>query len=141
MRSAVRLVTKRLADSRFIGGRRMMHSFKLLILAASIAALTQVAAAETSNYSGGVASDEFFRFVEEHSGDAVLLAAEGDIPADQIEKTDDAVFFWQRNVQVGVEPAALQNDKIGLNGCYRIQLNDARQGVTSYFLDISSDCE
>jgi hypothetical protein len=51
------------------------------------------------------------------------------------------VFFWQANVQVGVAPAALQNEKIALNGCYRIRLDEARQGVTAYFLDDSSDCE
>jgi hypothetical protein len=124
-----------------LGGRRMKHSLTLLALAGVVAALSNAATAGTSDYSGGVASDDFVRFIEEHSGDAVRLAAEGDLPADQIEKTDDAVFFWQQNVQIGVAPNALRNDKIAINGCYRIRLADARVGVTAYFLDNSSDCE
>jgi hypothetical protein len=120
----------------------MKHFPKLLVAAATLAALTQAVTAETTAYSGAVASTDFFRFIEEHSGDAVKLAAEGDIPADQIEKTDDAVFFWQASIQVGVEPAALiQDAKIALNGCYRIRLADARAGVTQYFLDNSEDCQ
>jgi hypothetical protein len=119
----------------------MSHLSKLLGAAALLAACATAVTAETNAYSGAVATTDFFRFIEEHSGAAVTLAAEGDIPADQIEKTDDAVFFWQANVQVGVAPVALQNDKIALKGCYRIRLADARQGVTAYFLDDSSDCE
>jgi hypothetical protein len=120
----------------------MTHFSRLLAVAASIAALTQSVTAETNAYSGRVATGDFFRFIEEHSGDAVRLTAEGDIPEDQIEKTDDAVFFWQANVQIGVEPNALLRDEtIALDGCYRIRLADARVGVTAYFLDHSSDCE
>jgi hypothetical protein len=119
----------------------MTHFFKLLILAAAVIALNNAVTAETTTYKGEVVSNDFFRFIEEHSGDAVKLAAEGAVPADQIEKTDEAVFFWQANVQVGVEPAAFQDEKIALNGCYRIRLADARVGVTAYFLDLSSDCE
>jgi hypothetical protein len=124
-----------------IGGTTMRLLTRLLVVAAMQAALTQAVVAETSAYTGGVATTDFFRFIEENSGAAVRLAAEGDLPADQIEKTDDAVFFWQSNVQVGVEPGALQNERIALNGCYRIRLADARVGVTAYFLDTSSDCE
>jgi hypothetical protein len=119
----------------------MTHFFKLLILAAAVIALNKAVTAETTAYKGEVVSSDFFRFIEQHSGDAVKLAAEGPVPADQIEKTDDAVFFWQSNVQVGVEPGAFQDEKIALNGCYRIRLADARAGVTAYFLDLSSDCE
>jgi hypothetical protein len=119
----------------------MRHFSRLLATAAMVAGLATAVLAETNAYSGAVASTDFFRFIEEHSGDAVKLAAEGDVPADQMEKTDAAVFFWQANVQVGVAPAALQNEKIALNGCYRIRLDEARQGVTAYFLDDSSDCE
>ena len=120
----------------------MKHFSTPLVVAAALAGLIQTATAETNAYTGPVATSDFFRFIEEHSGDAVRLVAEGDIPADQIEKTDDAVFFWQANVQVGVEPNALQpGEKIALNGCYRIRLADARQGVMAYFLDNSSDCE
>ena len=118
----------------------MRHVFKLLA-ATAVAAFAGTAGAETNDYSGAVATTDFFRFIEQHSGDAVRLTAEGDVPADQMEKTDDAVFFWTVNVQVGVAPAALQNDKIALNGCYRIRMADARQGVTAYFLDSSSDCQ
>jgi hypothetical protein len=132
-----------LAESRFSpsGGQRMKHFLRLLALAGVAGALSNAATAETNNYSGAVASDEFFRFIEEHSGDAVRLAAVGGLPADQIEKTDDAVFFWQQNVQIGIEPNALKNDKIAIDGCYRIRLADARQGLSAYFLDNSSDCE
>jgi hypothetical protein len=119
----------------------MRHISKLLAATALVAAGATAFAAETNSYSGAVVSTDFFRFIEEHSGAAVRLAAEGDVPADQMEKTDDALFFWQANVQVGVAPVALQNEKIALNGCYRIRLADARQGVTAYFLDDSSDCE
>lgn len=120
----------------------MTHLSRLLAVAASIAVLTQSVTAETNAYSGPVASSDFFRFIAEHSGDAVRLAAEGDIPADQIEKTEDAVFFWQSNVQIGVEAnALLQDETIALDGCYRIRLADARVGVVAYFLDTSNDCE
>jgi hypothetical protein len=119
----------------------MSRFSKLLAATALLATCATAVTAETNAYSGAVASTEFFRFIEEHSGGAVTLAAEGDMPADQMEKTDDAVFFWQANVQIGVAPMALQNEKIALNGCYRIRLADARQGVTAYFLDDSSDCE
>jgi hypothetical protein len=119
----------------------MRHFFKLLVGAAALAALTQAVTAETNAYTGAVATSDFFRFIEEHSGDVVRLAAEGDVPADQIEKTDDVVFFWKANVQIGVGPDALQNEKIALNGCYRIRLADTRAGMTAYLLDNSSDCE
>jgi hypothetical protein len=117
------------------------HLSKLLIVLAMPVVMTQAVTAETNAYSGAVVSADFFAFIAEHSGDAVKLAAEGDVPADQLEKTEEAVFFWQANVQVGVEPDALQNEKIALNGCYRIRLADARAGVTAYFLDSSTDCE
>ena len=120
----------------------MKHFSTSLVVAAALAALAGAATAETNGYTGPVATGDFFRFIEEHSGDAVRLAAEGDIPADQIEKTDEAVFFWESNIYVGVEPVALQSDeKIALNGCYRIRLADARAGVIAFFLDNSSDCE
>jgi hypothetical protein len=119
----------------------MRHSFKLLAGAAMLAALTQVAMAETNAYSGAVASAEFFQFIEQHSGDVVKLDAQGDVPADQIEKTDDVVFFWQSNVQVGVLADLVQDQKVALSGCYRIRLADARAGMTAYLLDLSEDCE
>jgi hypothetical protein len=119
----------------------MKHFSKLMVLAAMQCALAQGAAAETRAYSGTVATGDFFRFIEEHSGDAVRVAAEGALPAEQMEKTDDGVFFWQTNVQVGIEPGAYQDDKIAINGCYRVRLADMRQGVTAYFLDPSDDCE
>jgi hypothetical protein len=119
----------------------MTTFFRLLVLAAAVIALNKAVIAETTSYSGEVVSNDFFQFIAEHSGDAVKLAAEGPVPADQIEKTDDAVFFWTSNVQVGVEPTALDGEKIALNGCYRIRLADARAGVTAYFLDASTDCE
>lgn len=119
----------------------MKHISKLLIVLALPAAMATAVTAETNAYSGAVGSADFYQFIAEHSGAAVKLAAEGDMPADQIEKTDEAVFFWQESVQIGVEPDALQNDKIALNGCYRIRLADARAGVTAYFLDSSTDCE
>jgi len=105
------------------------------------AALAQTAAAESLAYSGAVGADDFYRFIEQHSGDAVRLAAEGEVPADRMERTEDGVFFWYSNVQVGVEPAAFQNDKIAINGCYRVRLAEVRQGVTAYYLDPSSDCD
>jgi hypothetical protein len=122
-------------------GQDMRNFSRLLAATAMVAAVAGAAMAETNAFSGAVASNDFYRFIEEHSGAAVRLAAAGDVPADQMEKTDDAVFFWQANVQVGVAPGALQDDKIALDGCYRIRLADARQGVTAYFLDSSSDCE
>jgi hypothetical protein len=114
---------------------------RLLIVAAAVIALNKTVTAETTTFSGEPVSTDFFRFIEEHSGDAVKLAAQGAVPADQMEKTDEAVFFWQTNVQVGVEPTALEGEKLALNGCYRIRLADARAGVTAYFLDASTDCE
>lgn len=119
----------------------MKHFSKLVVLAAMHCALTQAATAETRAYSGDVATGDFFRFVEEHSGDAVRVAAEGALPAEQVEKTDDGVFFWQSNVQVGIDAGAYQDDKIAIDGCYRVRLADMRQGVTAYFLDPSDDCE
>jgi hypothetical protein len=119
----------------------MRHFSRTLAVAVTVAGLAGAALAETNAYSGAVASTDFFRFVEAHSGDAVKLSAAGDVPADQMEKTDDAVFFWQSNIHVGVGSSALQNDKIALDGCYRIRLADAQQGVTAYFLDSSTDCE
>jgi hypothetical protein len=120
----------------------MTHLSRLLVVAASMAVLTQSVTAESNAYSGPVLANDFFLFIEEHSGDAVRLTAEGDIPADQLEKTDDAVFFWRANVQIGVQPnALLQDETIALNGCYRIRLADARAGLMAYFLDSSSDCE
>jgi hypothetical protein len=114
---------------------------KLIVLAVLHGALAQAASAETLAYSGAVATEDFFRFIEQHSGDAVRVEAEGVLPAEQVEKDDDGVFFWQSNVQVGVEPSAFQNDKIAINGCYRVRLAEQRQGVTAYFLDPSEDCE
>jgi hypothetical protein len=122
-------------------GQIMRHFSRTLAMAVMVAGLAGAALAETNAYSGAVTSNDFFRFIEEHSGDAVKLSAGGDVPADQMEKTDDAVFFWQSNVHVGVGSSALQNDKIALDGCYRIRLADAQQGVTAYFLDNSTDCE
>jgi hypothetical protein len=119
----------------------MRHFSKLLVVAAALAAPTQAVTAESNAYSGPVATSDFFLFIEEHSGDVVRLAAEGEIPADQIERGDDVVFFWKANVHVGVEPGALQNEKIALKGCYRIRLADARAGMTAYLLNSSSDCE
>ena len=119
----------------------MRHLFTTLAATAMAAAFPGAVVAETNDYSGQVATTEFFAFIAEHSGDAVRLTAEGSVPADQMEKTDDAVFFWTSNVQIGVAPNAMQNDKIALSGCYRIRLADARQGVTAYFLDNSADCQ
>jgi hypothetical protein len=119
----------------------MRHFFTTLAATAMAAALAGAAVAETNDYSGALATSDFFAFIEQHSGDAVRLTAEGNVPADQMEKTDEGVFFWTANVQVGVAPDALQNDKIALNGCYRIRMGDARQGVTAYFLDSSADCQ
>ena len=119
----------------------MRHLFTTLAATAMAAAFGGAVVAETNDYSGQVATTEFFAFITQHSGDAVRLTAEGSVPADQMEKTDDAVFFWTSNVQIGVAPNAMQNDKIALSGCYRIRLADARQGVTAYFLDNSADCQ
>ena len=119
----------------------MKHVSRWLAVLAMPVMMSQAVTAETNAYSGAVVSNDFFQFIAEHSGDAVKLAAEGDVPADQMEKSEEAVFFWKENVQVGVQVDALQNDKIALNGCYRIRLDDARAGVTAYFLDPSTDCE
>jgi hypothetical protein len=118
----------------------MRHCARLIGLIALQAVLAQGVAAETVAYNGKVSEETFFRFIEEHSGDAVKLSAEGQLPEDQMEKTEEGVFFWLSNVQVGVEPAAFQGDKIAINGCYRVRLAEVRQGVTAYYLDPSSDC-
>lgn len=114
---------------------------RLFALSLLIALAAGEARAETQAYSGAVAAEDFFRFIEEHSGDAVRLTAEGEVPADRLERTEDAVFFWYANVQVGIEPSALQDDKLAIDGCYRVRLAEMRQGVTAYYLDPSADCE
>ena len=119
----------------------MKHFSRLLVGAAMLTACAYGAIAETNAYSGTVGSTEFFHFIEEHSGDVVRLTAEGDIPADQLEKTEDMVFFGQSNIQVGVEPTAVQDQKVALNGCFRIRLAEAHAGMTAYLLDNSTDCE